>query len=538
MPNKYLEKIAAKQKKESLLPHQASALDKLDQSDGIVMDHSTGGGKTKSFLTAVERSHAAHPDNQALIIAPASLVTNIDKEIKKHGLKIDPKRLTVMSYEKAVIEADNLSKTHFHTVIMDEAHKLRNPDTKRVKTLRDIAERADKRILATASSVYNHPADIAPLINIAAGKKVLPENKRNFEHEFIDTVEEYPSAINRYLLGMKPHEYKELKNRKYLGQVFKKYVHHYNSKNDPAMAAHFPTTTEKIIPVPMSKEQVQVYGYLEKSIPWITRMKIERGLPLDKQESANLNAFSSGVRQASNSVKPFVENPDKAETTPKIKAAVHSLREQLKKNPRFKGVVYSNYLKAGVLDYSNELTKHKIPHTVFTGALNKTQKDQAVADYNSGKTPVMLISGAGSEGLDLKGTRLMQILEPHFNAERITQAKGRGVRFDSHKDLPVEERHVDIEHYMSSHPDHWLWGKAKKKSIDQYLFALSGQKHDLGNQVKDLMEKNSSFREDQCTQPPKKRKMKQKTKEHSEVGHALTHVTFHGIQHRVSKSHV
>ena len=57
---------------------------------------------------------------------------------------------------------------------------------------------------------------------------------------------------------------------------------------------------------------------------------------------------------------------------------------------------------------------------------------------------VVLISTAGSEGIDLKFIRQVHILDPWYNMNRIEQIIGRAVRNFSHKDLPFNERNVEI----------------------------------------------------------------------------------------------
>ena len=56
----------------------------------------------------------------------------------------------------------------------------------------------------------------------------------------------------------------------------------------------------------------------------------------------------------------------------------------------------------------------------------------------------ILISQAGSEGLDFKFIRQVHIMEPWYNLSRIEQIIGRAVRNCSHKDLPFEKRNVEI----------------------------------------------------------------------------------------------
>ena len=60
------------------------------------------------------------------------------------------------------------------------------------------------------------------------------------------------------------------------------------------------------------------------------------------------------------------------------------------------------------------------------------------------KIKVVLISRAGSEGIDLKFIRQVHILDPWYNMNRIEQIIGRAVRNQSHKDLKFDQRNVQI----------------------------------------------------------------------------------------------
>ena len=65
-------------------------------------------------------------------------------------------------------------------------------------------------------------------------------------------------------------------------------------------------------------------------------------------------------------------------------------------------------------------------------------------NINGEKIKVVLISQAGSEGIDLKGIRQIHIMEPWYNVNRLEQIIGRGVRNFSHKALPFLQRNVQI----------------------------------------------------------------------------------------------
>lgn len=467
--NRYLLKVAA-----GLQPHQSKALEKLDDSEGLLIHHSTGSGKTRTFLEAVARLQAADPEARSLIVAPASLVSNVDKEIKKHKLKINRDLLDTISYEKATRDSSGLSGRHYALAIADEAHRLRNTDTQRFKQVGDLLANADKRLLATATANYNHLVDISPLVNIAAGQRILPVARKDMESRYIERFKEKKQV----------EDSERLKNTGELKALFGQYVHYYDSSEDPTVLAKFPSKTETVVRVEMSPEQQRMYKFVEGDIPLALRIKIRNNMPLDKKEMANLNAFSTGVRQVSTGYR-YLDQDRKADFTPKIHKAVESLLTHRAEDKNFRGLVYSNFLDSGVHEYSRLLKENGVPHQVYTGSLSAKEKDEIVKKYNTGKEPILIVSSSGAEGLDLKGTKLIQVLDPHFNPSKIKQIVGRGVRYESHAHLPAEERHVDVEHYLSVNPKPFF-GQAHT-SIEKYLHENSGEKQTVFDEVRGLM---------------------------------------------------
>jgi Helicase conserved C-terminal domain len=86
------------------------------------------------------------------------------------------------------------------------------------------------------------------------------------------------------------------------------------------------------------------------------------------------------------------------------------------------------------------------------------------------KVKVVIISKAGSEGLDFKNIRQIHILEPWYNMNRIEQIIGRGVRNLSHCALPFEERNVEI--YLHG----TLLEKDDEEAADLYVYRLAEKK--------------------------------------------------------------
>ena len=86
------------------------------------------------------------------------------------------------------------------------------------------------------------------------------------------------------------------------------------------------------------------------------------------------------------------------------------------------------------------------------------------------KVKVVLISKAGSEGIDLKFIRQVHILEPWYNMNRIEQIIGRAVRNFSHKDLPFEKRNVEIFMYGT------ILGNNQEEAADLYVYRVAEYK--------------------------------------------------------------
>lgn len=89
------------------------------------------------------------------------------------------------------------------------------------------------------------------------------------------------------------------------------------------------------------------------------------------------------------------------------------------------------------------------------------------ANVNGEKVKVILISQAGSEGLDFKFIRQVHILEPWYNLSRIEQIIGRAVRHCSHKDLPFNKRNVEIFLYGS------ILENETEEAADLYVYRLA-----------------------------------------------------------------
>jgi superfamily II DNA or RNA helicase len=464
-----------------LKPHQERVLKKLESSDGVIVAHRVGAGKTLTSIAAAVKS-----GKPIEVVTPASLTPNFEKELKKHVRgEVDAR---IRSYEKVTKETkDGRGVDPQRFLILDEAHRLRNSGTDTASAIRPVAAKAHKRLLLTGTAIYNQPADIAPLANIAAGSTVLPQDEAAFNARFIRETEVKPGLLDR-LRGVRPGIKKNLQNESELENALRGRI----DLHEEASVEDFPIQIDERVYVPMSDKQKEVYDTLMDAAPLHVRLKIKSGLPPSKQEAKNLNAFVTGARQASSSPRPYstrMTDEDEARNTPKIQEAVRRLAQMRATDDRFRGVVYSNYIDAGLRPYEKALQRQKIPFETLTGSLSAKQKAQLVSNYNSGKTPVLLVSSSGTEGLDLKGTKLVQVLEPHWNNSKIDQVIGRGVRYQSHSHLPPEERKVVVQQFYSSLPKQGLkrlFNMDPGKSTEEWIQDRADEKTQLAAQMREV----------------------------------------------------
>ena len=105
---------------------------------------------------------------------------------------------------------------------------------------------------------------------------------------------------------------------------------------------------------------------------------------------------------------------------------------------------------------------------------------------NEDGSQIQIILGSPSikEGVSLLRVRQVHILEPYWNFSRLKQIIGRAVRFCSHKDLPRDERLVEIYIYIASHPD-------VDMSIDKYILSLAREKESIISEFENAIKESA-----------------------------------------------
>ena len=153
--------------------------------NGILADD-MGMGKTIQSISILSYLHETVGVKQPfLIVAPKSTIPNWMREIKKWApffrtvflnpkaeyrfdiLQNDMKKgcfdICVTTYDALLICQENLKKIQFHYVIFDEAHKLKNSESKISESSR--ALKSHSRLLLTGTPLQNNVGELWSLLN-------------------------------------------------------------------------------------------------------------------------------------------------------------------------------------------------------------------------------------------------------------------------------------------------------------------------------------------------------------------------------------
>lgn len=98
-------------------------------------------------------------------------------------------------------------------------------------------------------------------------------------------------------------------------------------------------------------------------------------------------------------------------------------------------------------------------YAIISGEVKTEDRQRIQDEFNAednkhgGQIDLILLSSTGAEGLDLKNVRHIHVTEPYWNWGRVKQIIARGVRNDSHKTLPADEKNVTPYIYLAIPPE-------------------------------------------------------------------------------------
>ncbi len=382
---------------------------------GGVLADDMGLGKTVQSLTFILHRHREDPGVH-LVVAPRSVVDNWVDECKKFvpdmpvhthlGLdrvkdekKLPKTGLLLTSYNILQRDIKLLGTIEYSTVLLDEAHVIRNPEAKTTRAAMKIA--AKRRMCLSGTPVQNCAEDLWPIFHFLmpgflGRRKTLKE-----------TLQDDPEAIHRLRDRVAPFVLRRIKSE---------------------VATELPPKTEILLHAEMSELQRIFYNeLLEKERVGVMDLLGSKGL---ERSHVSILAAITRLRQAA--CAPELVGAENVPSS-KVELFLDLVDELVSEGHR--ALVFSSFTKFLAV-IQTELEKRKYTYQYLDGRT----RDRAakVKAFQKGNDPLFLISlKAGGVGLNLTSADYVIILDPWWNPAAEDQAADRAYRIGQDKPVMV-----------------------------------------------------------------------------------------------------
>ena len=406
-----------------LLSHQNKLVKFFIKSkiNGMLALWQTGTGKTLLAVSIIHCYINNYIKKKIIIITPASLLITFKKEVLnfKKISKNNLKQIYFFTYEGFLKSKINCNNS---LIIIDEAQYLKSSQSKKTIKILKCAQKSNKILLLSATPFVNNLYDIEPLMAM------------------IDKRE----LFNKYIFN------KILNDKHLLKNYFNCKINFY--KNDPKKSLKFfPKKKEIFYPIIMNNKSVRLYNQVNKNS---TMNNVNNFFDLNKNDKRNFRSFWNGVRRISGGniqkilvLIKFIKNIQNKTPNKKIGLTAHIIKTHTEKI-----IIFNHFKKTGSRLIINSLNKNNIKYKIIDGSVPKIKRNIIVDQYVNGNIKVLILSSAGSTGLNLLETGYVFILTPSWNKAEQIQTIARAIRYKSHFNLPKYKWNVLIIHLLLIQP--------------------------------------------------------------------------------------
>jgi len=532
----------------TLLPHQKKVVENVvarcQKQKGLFMYHHMGTGKTLTALTIILN----YPNFQSVVFSP-SYIKNVWKtEINKHNKHNNDKntqKVNIRDYSIQLKDHKDLIGYDFKNkiVVIDEAHHIikmmRNmPNKSQAYTLLSNLQKAKKIILLSGTPIYHDITDFCFLINIVAGKDILPYTKAEFRNQFMyvpvlkstffgkflpfmndwkmllmqmstiislnfSQTSEIYLGNKRFVLStvlvalMKFYEKMDTYTSDTLYQLdaeklinyVSPYVDYYkpsSSKIKQIEDISFPEQIMKKIFVTYNSYQTEewlklVYNVQTSNTQKLREVSDHNIFTLSENEYIELGRVIGNL--------DFKNENGQIVYPPKFLQLLKFIQDSNKIDQGSSHVVYSSFYNKGILLLSSFFDKMRVSYRILLPTLKVDETNHILQSFKEGKFKVLLLHPQLTEGISIYGATHLHILEPVLHFNTYLQIIGRVIRFDSHSHLPLPKQKVYIVNWLSSNSGllHWFKTKIASYKVWRNYFSES-----LGNKMSGLFSTNTS----------------------------------------------
>lgn len=439
-------------------PHQVEAIEYITSMESVPLFDEQGLGKTKIVIEALCNNMEQKIIDGALIICKKHLIENWKDEIETHsylkyivlrgnpnekGLKfMGYSHFYIINYESVIGEVERLKmflKIRKMAIVLDESHKIKNPNAKTTKATLDLKDLAKKRIIITGTPIANKPLDLWAQFYFLDNGALLGDNYNEFKKKY---------SIN--LKGDNLTEQKERFNN-LRGIVLSNSIR--RLKKD-VLELPGKTYIEKYVQI--KGQQKKIYDQLKKELyVEVTNLNGEKIIDESNEFLKKL------LRLAQIASNPFLIDKAYSETPakfPLLDTLIESILEQ-----KEKVIVWSCFVDNIRILYKRY---NKFGSLILYGAIPIEKRNKIVKQFKNNDEFMILIANpaAAREGLTLTSANNAIYLDRNFNLVDYLQSQDRIHRISQTKECKI-------------------YKLIAKNTIDEYIDELIYKKHKLAEYV-------------------------------------------------------
>lgn len=393
---------------------------------GILADD-MGLGKTLqviALLLAQKEEESTHI--KSIVICPSSLVLNWESEVRKFAPMLravsivgfaaqrevliqqegESADLFITSYDSLKRDVELYESISFRYVVADEAQYMKNQNTQNAKAVKTL--RAAVRLALTGTPVENSLAEVWSIFDFLMPGYLYHYAKfrKHFELPIVRQGDENAAKNLRKMVS--PFILRRMKK-----DVLKE----------------LPEKIETVLYAELEGEQKKVY----QANAAAARKEMEAGLGDSDTDKLQILAMLTRLRQIC--CDPALVYENYTQSSAKLELCIELLHNCVASGHR---VLLFSQFTTMLARIATRLNAAQISYFTITGETKVSQRLELVNTFNSGDTPVFLISlKAGGTGLNLTGADVVIHYDPWWNNSAQNQASDRAHRIGQTKTVQV-----------------------------------------------------------------------------------------------------
>ena len=432
--------------------YQLQAVEAVKDMEYAALFHEQGLGKTKIGIDLALGWLKEDVVDTILFVTKRGLIANWSEEMQTHS-HLRPRVLNqnhssnffalnkslpvlLTHYEVLKSEERRLAlylRTRRVGVILDEAHKIKNPDTDIAKALHRLGPSFVRRVIMTGTPVANRPYDIWSQIYFLDRGEALGGDFEEFKADLDLTNDLWKDEGRREAFA------------RAAGGVFGR-ISSFSVRETKASAGiELPEKVIKNVPVELAPRQREIYDEIAKSLR--TEVVVDGRLIEDDAESI-LKRLLRLVQVASN---PRLIDESYDEAPGKL-SVLERLLERAVQDEDGKAIVWTNFIENA--DWLQRQLDRYSPVKVH-GKVEMEDRNAAIARFKGDPTCRVLIATPGSakEGLTLTVANHAVFYDRGFSLDDYLQAQDR-------------------IHRISQQRTCYVWNLVGERTVDEWVDAL------------------------------------------------------------------